>query len=120
VPVQVMGKPGPDSQVSMQPCFAAIAGGTGALFVARPGSGLWPHSPAMALAPLNTWRRTTTPPPQPVPMITRIPPRRPPPRVHGFGKREAVGIVGQADLAPQQGFQIVAQGWPIRQVSWRS
>ena len=34
------------------------------------GSGLWPHSPAMALAPTTTRPFTTRPPPVPVPMIT--------------------------------------------------
>ena len=34
------------------------------------GSGLWPHSPAIALAPATTRPFTTRPPPVPVPMIT--------------------------------------------------
>ena len=34
------------------------------------GSGLWPHSPAIAFAPVSTRRSTTMPPPTPVPRIT--------------------------------------------------
>ena len=34
------------------------------------GSGLCPHSPAIAFGPVSTCRRTTTPPPVPVPTMT--------------------------------------------------
>ena len=34
------------------------------------GSGLWPHSPAIAFAPVSTRPPTTMPPPTPVPRIT--------------------------------------------------
>ena len=85
----------------MQPVLAAVARRARA---ARPsagqGSGLWPHSPAMALGPVQTRPSRTTPPPTPVPRMTPKTTRAPAAAPStGLRQREAVGVVREAQRA---------------------
>ncbi len=68
IPAQRL-KPVPESHCSKHPTRPHQSRGCTSSGRAH-GSGVWPHSPPMPLAPSMTLRSTTTPPPQPVPRMT--------------------------------------------------
>ena len=74
------------------------------------GSGMWPHSPPMALMPSISRPCATMPPPTPVPRIT--------PKttcgagaaaVDRLGQREAVGVVGDFHRPVEHGGEVAAE-----------
>ncbi len=86
VPQVVGGQTRPGHPSLYAAPLPAVTRRAGELVVDGQGSGLWPHSPAMALGPSTSLPRITTPPPTPVPMIT--------PNTDGGTRRGAVDRLG--------------------------
>ena len=91
-------------------CGRSSSAGRAARCRAGRGSGLWPHSPAIACAPVSGRPSITTPPPTPVPRMTPNTMRAAGGRaVARLGHGKAVGVVGQPHLAAERALEVALE-----------